>query len=115
MSDINFDGDISASFGGALQKITFTLTDAQLSQADKLAVRAWVATSGSRGAYSDTTSGPGAGAVLWGNAALNSGSSAPKGRVLPEFTSIATSASVVLITIEPPEGSLTVKLKRSFI
>jgi len=33
----------------------------------------------------------------------------------PELTSIATSASVVLITIEPPDGSFTVKLKRSFI
>ena len=34
---------------------------------------------------------------------------------LPELTSIATSASVVLITIDPPDGSFTVKLKRSFI
>ena len=88
MSDINFDADVSASYGGALQKITFTLTDAQLGSADKLAVRAWVATSGSRGANNDATSGPGQGSVLWGGDALNSGSKVPKGRILPQFTSI---------------------------
>ena len=33
----------------------------------------------------------------------------------PEFTSIATKASVVLITIEPPDSSFTVKLNKSFI
>ena len=33
----------------------------------------------------------------------------------PELTSIATSASVVFITIEPPELSFTVKLNKSFI
>ena len=35
--------------------------------------------------------------------------------LFPEFTSIATKASVVLITIEPPDSNLTVKLKSSFI
>ena len=34
---------------------------------------------------------------------------------LPEFTSIATSASVVLITIDPPDSNLTLKLNKSFI
>ena len=34
---------------------------------------------------------------------------------LPEFTSIATSASVVLITIDPPDSNLTDKLNKSFI
>ena len=34
---------------------------------------------------------------------------------LPELTSIATKASVVLITIDPPEFNFTVKLKRSLI
>ena len=33
----------------------------------------------------------------------------------PEFTSTATSASVVLITIEPPDFNFTLRLKRSFI
>ena len=33
----------------------------------------------------------------------------------PEFTSIATSASVVFITIDPPDSSFTLRLKSSFI
>jgi len=48
MKDINFDADVSQSYGGALWKLTgaFSATDA-----DKLSVRAWdaVATSGSAG------------------------------------------------------------------
>ena len=35
--------------------------------------------------------------------------------ILPELTSMATNASVVLITIEPPECNLTFKLNNSFI
>ena len=34
---------------------------------------------------------------------------------LPEFTSTATNASVVLMTIEPPDLSFTFRLKRSLI
>ena len=33
----------------------------------------------------------------------------------PEFTSTATNASVVLITIEPPDFNFTFRLKRSLI
>ena len=77
MTDINFDGDVSASHGGALQKLTFTLTDAQMASADKLGVRAWHIYSGSGGDQ-----------VKWGEDGRTTSSTIPVGRVLPQFTSI---------------------------
>jgi len=76
MAEINFDGNVSASYGGALWRATIVLTDAQLASADKLSVRAWVISSGSQ---QD---------AVWGETAMTTASTPPNARVLPQFTSI---------------------------